>query len=63
MIEGVSECIIMGQTMSVGTGAFKVVRRLGLNPEDTKKRATSFEDAWKWDRAERKMQKSSRVEL
>jgi DNA-directed RNA polymerase III subunit RPC1 len=63
MIEGVSECIIMGQTMSVGTGAFKVVRRLGLNPEDTKKWATAFEDAWTWDRAERKMQKSSRVEL
>jgi DNA-directed RNA polymerase III subunit RPC1 len=61
MIEGVSECIIMGQTMSVGTGAFKVVRRLGLDPEDTKKKATAFEDAWKWDRAERKKQKSRTV--
>ncbi len=26
-IEGVSECIIMGQTMTVGTGAFHLVRR------------------------------------
>lgn len=29
-IEGVSECIIMGQSMSVGTGAMKVVRPLHL---------------------------------
>ncbi|KAI9845198.1 MAG: hypothetical protein M1838_001838 [Thelocarpon superellum] len=29
-IEGVSECIIMGQSMNVGTGAFQVVRRLGM---------------------------------
>ncbi|KAM3425098.1 hypothetical protein BST61_g7062 [Cercospora zeina] len=29
-IEGVSECIIMGQSMSVGTGAMKVVRPLNL---------------------------------
>jgi DNA-directed RNA polymerase III subunit RPC1 len=59
MIEGVSECIIMGQTMSVGTGAFKVVRRLGLKLEDTKKKETAFENAWKWDQVERKKQESS----
>jgi DNA-directed RNA polymerase III subunit RPC1 len=53
-IEGVSECIIMGQTMNVGTGAFQVVRRLGLTSEDTVKKATAFEDAWKWDQIERK---------
>jgi DNA-directed RNA polymerase III subunit RPC1 len=53
-IEGVSECIIMGQTMSVGTGAFQVVRRLGLNPEDLVKKPTAFEDAWKWDQVERR---------
>jgi DNA-directed RNA polymerase III subunit RPC1 len=63
MIEGVSECIIMGQTMSVGTGAFKVVRRLGLNQQDTKKKPTAFEDAWNWDRIERKKQKSNRIEF
>ncbi|CAL3967253.1 hypothetical protein PZA11_003612 [Diplocarpon coronariae] len=54
LIEGVSECIIMGQTMSVGTGAFQVVRKLGLQPEDTKMKPTLFEDEWKADLAERK---------
>jgi DNA-directed RNA polymerase III subunit RPC1 len=57
LIEGVSECIIMGQTMSVGTGAFKVVRRLELTTDDTKQKPTVFEDAWKWDRAERRKRK------
>jgi DNA-directed RNA polymerase III subunit RPC1 len=52
-IEGVSECIIMGQTMSVGTGAFQVVRRLGLSENDIKAKPTEFEDAWKWDAKER----------
>ncbi|KAI9831688.1 MAG: hypothetical protein M1819_004754 [Sarea resinae] len=45
-IEGVSECIIMGQSMSVGTGAFKVVRKLNLQPEDVCRKETVFEDAW-----------------
>lgn len=45
-IEGVSECIIMGQTMAVGTGAFKVVRRLGIRPSDVGQKRTLFEDAW-----------------
>ncbi|KAK2625246.1 hypothetical protein QTJ16_005615 [Diplocarpon rosae] len=54
LIEGVSECIIMGQTMSLGTGAFQVVRKLGLRPEDTKMKPTLFEDEWKADLAERK---------
>ena len=53
LIEGVSECIIMGQTMSVGTGAFQVVRKLGLKPEDLKKKPTLFEDAWAVDQTER----------
>ncbi|TGO27463.1 hypothetical protein BPAE_0041g00130 [Botrytis paeoniae] len=52
-IEGVSECIIMGQTMGVGTGAFKVVRALDLTPEDLKVKPTLFEDAWKVDQRER----------
>lgn len=41
-IEGVSECIILGQTMSIGTGAFQLVKTL----EPTKKlgpRETLFE--------------------
>ncbi|KAK1509405.1 RNA polymerase Rpb1 [Colletotrichum costaricense] len=45
-IEGVSECIIMGQTMSVGTGAFHVVRRLAMERGDVGQRKTIFEDAW-----------------
>jgi DNA-directed RNA polymerase III subunit RPC1 len=43
--------------MSVGTGAFKVVRRLELTTDDTKQKPTVFEDAWKWDRAERRKRK------
>jgi DNA-directed RNA polymerase III subunit RPC1 len=53
-IEGVSECIIMGQTMGVGTGAFQVVRLLDLKPDDTTARPTAFEDAWKWDQVQRR---------
>ncbi|KAJ9657821.1 DNA-directed RNA polymerase III subunit C1 (rpo31) [Coniosporium apollinis] len=41
-IEGVSECIIMGQSMSIGTGAFKVVRMLGLKEEQLGKRQPLF---------------------
>ncbi|KAJ4133903.1 DNA-directed RNA polymerase III subunit C1 (rpo31) [Fusarium equiseti] len=51
LIEGVSECIIMGQTMSVGTGAFQVVRRLGIRDSDVKQKPTLFEDAWKKETA------------
>jgi len=46
-IEGVSESIIMGQTMSIGTGGVKVVRRLGLEVEDFRKKETLFESAYK----------------
>jgi DNA-directed RNA polymerase III subunit RPC1 len=54
-IEGVSECIIMGQTMSAGTGAFGVVRKLGLRDGvDVKKLPTQFEDLWAWETKERK---------
>ena len=45
-IEGVSECIIMGQSMSVGTGAFKVVRKLNLQSGDLGKKQTIFEDCY-----------------
>ncbi|KAI1345078.1 DNA-directed RNA polymerase III subunit RPC1 [Xylariaceae sp. FL0016] len=45
-IEGVSEKIIMGETMSIGTGAFQVVRRLGMLNEHFQRKATIFEDAW-----------------
>lgn len=43
-IEGVSECIIMGQSMSIGTGAFQVVRRLHLKEEHLQRKKTVFED-------------------
>ncbi len=57
-IEGVSECIIMGQTMSAGTGAFGVVKKLGLRDGvDVKKLPTQFEDCWAMEMEERKRRK------
>ncbi|KAF2234341.1 beta and beta-prime subunits of DNA dependent RNA-polymerase [Viridothelium virens] len=46
-IEGVSECIIMGQTMGVGTGAMNVVRELKLEEDDFKRRGLLFEESFK----------------
>lgn len=47
LIEGVSERIIMGQSMKVGTGAFQVVRRLNLVPDsDLRRKETVFEDCF-----------------
>ncbi|KAF2753317.1 beta and beta-prime subunits of DNA dependent RNA-polymerase [Pseudovirgaria hyperparasitica] len=46
-IEGVSECIIMGQSMRIGTGAFKVVRPFNDIPEQMG-RACGFEEAMRW---------------
>lgn len=46
-IEGVSEGIIMGRPMSLGTGACRVVRRLGIRPGDLCQKAALFEDAWR----------------
>lgn len=45
-IQGVSECIIMGQSMSVGTGAMGVVRDMKWKDVDLGRKATGFEDAW-----------------
>ncbi|TWU70409.1 hypothetical protein ED733_000032 [Metarhizium rileyi] len=53
-LEGVSESIILGQTMSIGTGSFNVVRRLGIRPADLHKKPTLFEDAWKAEQLVRK---------
>ncbi|TVY56528.1 DNA-directed RNA polymerase III subunit RPC1 [Lachnellula cervina] len=55
-IEGVSECIIMGLTMGVGTGGFKVVQSLEKpnQPLLVGMKTTQFEDAWKWEQTERK---------
>lgn len=48
-VDGVSECIIMGQPVGLGTGAMKVVRRLGISPDDGEvgRKACPFEDSWK----------------
>ncbi|TKA73642.1 DNA-directed RNA polymerase III subunit RPC1, partial [Cryomyces minteri] len=45
-VEGVSECIIMGQSMSVGTGAMKVVRKMNFGKDDLRRRDSLFEDAF-----------------
>ncbi|KAK6890433.1 DNA-directed RNA polymerase III subunit RPC1 [Candida tropicalis] len=42
-IEGVSECIILGQTMSIGTGAFKLVRASDYDKSKLVKKPTLFE--------------------
>ncbi|SCU85781.1 LAME_0D02762g1_1 [Lachancea meyersii CBS 8951] len=42
-VEGVSECIILGQTMSIGTGAFKVVKDTALSTEDLEPKPVLFE--------------------
>lgn len=42
-IEGVSECIILGQTMSIGTGAFKMVKTSYVDKKQLKQKPTLFE--------------------
>ncbi|KAA8646534.1 hypothetical protein EYZ11_004827 [Aspergillus tanneri] len=46
LIEGVSECIIMGKTMSIGTGAMEVVRKMNFFEGQIGARKTIFEDTW-----------------
>ncbi|EGV61865.1 DNA-directed RNA polymerase III subunit C1 (rpo31) [Yamadazyma tenuis] len=43
-VEGVSECIILGQTMSIGTGAFKLVKTSNVEPQALHQKPTLFED-------------------
>ncbi|KAK7517511.1 hypothetical protein IWZ03DRAFT_173824 [Phyllosticta citriasiana] len=47
-IKGVSECIILGQTMGIGTGGFKVVRRLNLQREEVGRKGDAFEGLFSW---------------
>ncbi|KAL3233552.1 DNA-directed RNA polymerase III subunit RPC1 [Nakaseomyces bracarensis] len=42
-VEGVSECIILGQTMSIGTGSFKVVKNTNISEEQLMPKRTLFE--------------------
>ncbi|KAK9494529.1 hypothetical protein V1508DRAFT_437908 [Lipomyces doorenjongii] len=45
LIEGVSECIILGQPMRIGTGAFQLVRRTGMTSgENFGQKPNLFED-------------------
>lgn len=60
-IEGVSESIIMGQSMKVGTGAFQVVRRLNFDPGDVCRKETVFEDYWREESDTRRMRSRMRV--
>lgn len=43
-IEGVSECIILGQTMSIGTGAFKMVKTSHVTEANLERKPTLFEN-------------------
>lgn len=45
-IDGVSECIIMGQSVKLGTGAMQVVRPLYLGAEDLAEKKLMFENGW-----------------
>jgi DNA-directed RNA polymerase III subunit RPC1 len=45
-IDGVSESIIMGQSMKLGTGALQVIRPLMLVKDDLQVKRTMFEDGW-----------------
>lgn len=46
-VQGVSECIILGQSMTIGTGSFGVVRKLMVDDKDLKPKRQFFEDFWK----------------
>ncbi|CCH58170.1 hypothetical protein TBLA_0A03720 [Henningerozyma blattae CBS 6284] len=46
-VEGVSECIILGQTMSIGTGSFKVVKDTHIRNGTLKPKRTLFESLCK----------------
>ena len=46
LIEGVSECIIMGKTVGLGTGAMEVVRRMNFYEGQIGPKKTVFEDTW-----------------
>ncbi|KAL4995659.1 hypothetical protein BDV10DRAFT_174333 [Aspergillus recurvatus] len=57
LIEGVSECIIMGKTVSLGTGAMEVVRKMNFFEGQIGPKKTTFEDAWNDVHGERKTKK------
>jgi DNA-directed RNA polymerase III subunit RPC1 len=46
-IRGVSESIIMGQAVRLGTGATRVIRPLDLDDEDMRRKEPAFQMTWK----------------
>ena len=46
-IQGVSECIIMGQSMGVGTGAMKIIRPLTIKDGDIEAGEKVSQDAFR----------------
>jgi DNA-directed RNA polymerase III subunit RPC1 len=45
-IDGVSECIIMGQSVKLGTGSMEVYRPLAFREGDIAAKPTMFETGW-----------------
>ena len=45
-VRGVSECVIVGKTMGVGTGLVSVARGLGLKADELRPRRCLFEEGW-----------------
>lgn len=46
LVEGVSECIIMGKSIALGTGAMEVVRAMNYYEGQIGKKKTVFDDVW-----------------
>ncbi|KZZ90018.1 DNA-directed RNA polymerase III largest subunit [Ascosphaera apis ARSEF 7405] len=46
LIEGVSECVIVGKSVSLGTGSMEVVRALNFYEGELGMKKTIFEDQW-----------------
>jgi DNA-directed RNA polymerase III subunit RPC1 len=62
-VEGVSECVIMGQTMGMGTGGMQVVRRLGLEKDGgVREKRAVFEDLWTKEEGKRAVLRRRRAE-
>ena len=53
-IEGVSESIIMGRTVHLGTGALEVVRNLGIAEWQRAQKPLFYEDTWTKDHGTRR---------
>ena len=53
-VQGVSECIILGQSMTIGTGSFGVVRNLMIRDKDLKPKKMLFEECWKAEHQKRR---------